>query len=127
MGKKIYTIDGRNIESLESFYEEISRKLIPNVDWGHNLDAFNDILHGDFGTPEEGFVLVWENSNLTKEKLSYPETVKWLKKKLDLAHLSNRDSLLREIENAENQRGQTLFNIIVDIIQSHANIELQFN
>jgi len=54
-------IDGANFASLEEFYAEVSRKLIPEADWGRNLDAFNDVLRGGFGTPEDGFVLVWKN------------------------------------------------------------------
>jgi RNAse (barnase) inhibitor barstar len=57
--KKIYTIDGNNFNSLEGFYEEVSNILIPGASWGRNLDAFDDILSGGFGTPDEGFILVW--------------------------------------------------------------------
>jgi RNAse (barnase) inhibitor barstar len=40
---KIYEIDGERFSTLEEFYDEIDRvmRLAP---WGHNLDAFNDIL-----------------------------------------------------------------------------------
>ena len=47
--KPIYEIDGARFSTLEGFYNEISQALIPGVDWGHNLDAFNDILRGGFG------------------------------------------------------------------------------
>jgi hypothetical protein len=43
-------IDGQRFSTLEEFYEEISRALVLNAEWGHNLDAFNDILRGGFGT-----------------------------------------------------------------------------
>ncbi len=61
-GMKRYEIDGTNFSNLDGFYAEIGRVLIPGVYWGRNLDAFDDILRGGFGTPEEGFVLVWKNS-----------------------------------------------------------------
>jgi RNAse (barnase) inhibitor barstar len=67
--KPIYEIDGTRFSTVEEFYDEISRVLIPDVEWGHNLDAFNDILRGGFGTPEEGFVLKWKNSALSRERL----------------------------------------------------------
>ncbi len=54
--KQIFEINGNNFATLETFYDEISRVLMPDraVDgWGRNLDAFNDILRGGFGTPEE--------------------------------------------------------------------------
>ena len=46
-----YEIDGNDFSTLDEFYDEITRVLIPGVSWGRNLDAFNDILHGGFGTP----------------------------------------------------------------------------
>ena len=55
--KQVYEIDGAGFSSLEGFFDEVSRKLIPHAIWGKNLDAFNDILRGGFGTPEDGFVL----------------------------------------------------------------------
>src|SRR5262245_42877877 len=67
--KKIYEIDGYHFSTLEEFYDEISRVLIPGAGWGCNLDAFNDILRGGFGTPEEGFVLRWNNSRVSRDRL----------------------------------------------------------
>ena len=39
--KQVYEIDGAGFASLEGFFDEISKKLIPNAKWGRNLDAFN--------------------------------------------------------------------------------------
>jgi RNAse (barnase) inhibitor barstar len=64
-----YILDGRRFATLEEFYEEISRVLIPGAAWGRNLDAFNDILRGGFGTPDDGFRLRWKNASLSREKL----------------------------------------------------------
>lgn len=69
-----YEIDGQRFSTLEEFYEEVGRVLRLSP-WGHNLDAFNDILRGGFGTPEEGFAIRWKNHNISREKLGYPETV----------------------------------------------------
>ena len=52
--KPTLEIDGTRFDTLEGFYDEVSRQLIPRSDWGRNLDAFNDILRGGFGTPEGG-------------------------------------------------------------------------
>jgi RNAse (barnase) inhibitor barstar len=76
MGQPEYEIDGRDFSTLDEFFEVISRVLIPEAWWGHNLDAFNDILRGEFGTPEGGFVLRWKNSALSRERLgSFKEGV----------------------------------------------------
>jgi len=37
--KQVYEIDGVSFSTLEEFYDEVSRALIPDADWGHNLDA----------------------------------------------------------------------------------------
>ena len=60
--KRIYEIVGAAFFTLEEFYEEVDRKII-TAPWGHNLDAFNDILRGGFGTPVEGFVLAGKTPN----------------------------------------------------------------
>ena len=66
-----YIIDGSKITSQDAFYDEISRVLIPGQEWGRNLDAFNDLLRGGFGTPENGFSLIWMQAAYSKEKLGY--------------------------------------------------------
>ena len=53
-----YVIDARIFTTLEGFYEETSQVIIPQAEWGRNLDAFNDIPQGGIGTPSSGpFVL----------------------------------------------------------------------
>ena len=90
-----YVIDGSRITSLETFYDEIGHVLIPGHQWGRNLDAFNDILRGGFGTPDEGFTLKWSHSAVSKEKLGYPETVRQLEIRLARCHPSNREEVRR--------------------------------
>jgi RNAse (barnase) inhibitor barstar len=66
---KVYVLDGTKIHSFESFFDEITRVIIPRLYWGRNLDAFNDILRGGFGTPEVGFTIRWVSSNISKIRL----------------------------------------------------------
>lgn len=70
-----YEIDGADFSTLDEFYDEISRVLIPDVYWGRNLDAFDDVLSGGFGTPEEGFTLQWTNHKLSRQRLPQFETL----------------------------------------------------
>jgi RNAse (barnase) inhibitor barstar len=69
MNKRDYEIDGARFATLSGFYDEIERVLIPGARWGRNLDALNDILRGGFGTPEEGFILLWRNAQLSRQVL----------------------------------------------------------
>jgi RNAse (barnase) inhibitor barstar len=76
--KSVYEIDGCDFAMLEEFFDAVSRVLIPGAEWGRNLEAFNDILRGGFGTPEAGFILRWNNSAVSRTRLGYPETVRQL-------------------------------------------------
>lgn len=67
-----YEIDGHRFSTLEAFYDEISRVLIPNAVWGRKLDAFDDILRGGFGTPAAGFVLRWRHAQISRQRLGIP-------------------------------------------------------
>jgi RNAse (barnase) inhibitor barstar len=64
-----YSLDGGKIVDLDSFYDEVSAEILPGVQWGRNRDACDDILRGGFGTPEDGFVLQWVSSAVSREAL----------------------------------------------------------
>ncbi|HCE43801.1 MAG TPA: barnase inhibitor [Lentisphaeria bacterium] len=117
--KPIFEIDGDRFSTLEEFYSEISRVLIPNSCWGHNLDAFNDILRGGFGTPEGGFILRWKNSSKSRELLGYPETVRQLEERLGKCHPANRELVRLDINKARKNEGSTVFDWLIEIIQIH--------
>lgn len=119
MAKPTFEIDGRDFTTLQEFYAVISRVLIPGAKWGHNLDAFNDILRGGFGTPEGGFVLRWKNSALSRERLGYEETVRQLQARLTRCHPSNRQFVAADLEHAQREEGPTVFDWLVEIIQVH--------
>lgn len=69
--KPVLEIDGNDFADMAGFYREVSRVVLGNVDadWGRNLDAFNDILRGGFGSPPGGFRLVWKNSDKSRADL----------------------------------------------------------
>lgn len=114
-----YQIDGSRFATLEEFFEEVSRVLIPGEPWGRNLDAFNDILRGGFGTPSDGFTIDWKNHALSKQRLAYDETVRQLEIRLKVCHPENRDKVLGDLERARSHQGPTVFNWLVDIIRIH--------
>jgi RNAse (barnase) inhibitor barstar len=117
--KQVYEIDGAVFSSLEGFFDEVSRKLIPDAIWGKNLDAFNDILRGGFGTPEDGFGLRWLNSNESREQLGFAETVRQLRRRLQVCHSSGRPLVIEQLRQAESRSGKTVFDWLVDIILIH--------
>jgi hypothetical protein len=86
--------------------------LIPGADWGRNLDAFNDILRGGFGTPGGGFTLRWRNAARSRRVLDHEETARWLRLGLTRVHPSNVPERRRRLELAEAREGETLFDIV---------------
>jgi hypothetical protein len=118
VSKAVFELDGATFDSLEGFYDEIDRKLV-TAPWGHNLDAFNDILRGGFGTPEGGFVLRWRSSEQSRAALAYPATVRYLEQKVQRCHPTNVPYVTADIAAARRGEGQTIFEILVEIIRDH--------
>ncbi len=68
--KETLTLRGEAIYDRASFYEEVTNVILNgNSDWGKNLDAFNDVLRGGFGSPPGGFNLIWQNHATSKQAL----------------------------------------------------------
>ncbi|RAO45143.1 Barstar (barnase inhibitor) [Micromonospora saelicesensis] len=116
--RPVLVIDGTSFGDFAGFVREFSRLLYPGA-WNGSLDAFNDILRGGFGTPETSWVLRWVNSGMSRETLGHDATVRWLEQILLTCHPSNRASIEVRISNAQRGRGQTLFDMIVEIIRDH--------
>lgn len=118
-GVATYEIDGKNFDTLDGFYEEISRVLIPGADWGRNLDAFNDILRGGFGTPDGGFVVLWKNHEISKKRLGHEETARVLEKRLEECHPTNRGIVRKNLDRARRGDGPTVFDWLIEILDVH--------
>lgn len=129
---RAYILDGERITSLEAFYEEVSRSLIPGAAWGRNLDAFNDVLQGGFGTPDEGFTIRWVDSEISRSRLGYAETARQLEARLERCHPQNRPAVARDLMEAQSGRGPTVFDWLLEIIrqngpdgeEAESNVEL---
>jgi hypothetical protein len=115
---QVLVVDGANFCDFEGFVREFTR-LLDDHTWQGNLDAFNDILRGGFGTPKGGWVLRWLNSEVSRAALGYPATVRRLEGRLGSCHRANRSRIEAEIARARREEGPTLFDEIVDIIRDH--------
>jgi RNAse (barnase) inhibitor barstar len=116
----VFVIDGALFEDLEGFYSVASKALM-NTDWEiSNLDGFNDILRGGFGkTPDGGYTLVLRNAARSSRMLGHRETASWLRTAAERCHPTNREAMLNRLERAESGEGETLFEMIVQIIFMH--------
>ena len=115
---QLIEIDGSQFSSLEEFYLHFERAAL-TADWGRNLDAFNDVLRGGFGTPPEGFVLRWRNHRESQRRLGYAETVRLLEERLARCHPSNRASIAEQLQRAQQRQGPTAYEWLVEVIRSH--------
>ena len=61
-----YQLPGREIRSLEEFYDVISLKLSLPSHFGRNLDALWDVLTTDLEGPVE---IIWEESTVSKRAM----------------------------------------------------------
>jgi len=118
MDKPKFILNGNEFKTLEEFYDEISRVFSLPSWWGRNLDAFNDVLRSDF-MPEQGYIIIWKNSQLSKQFLGYEETGKQLTKRLEKSHLDNVLSIQAQLDEAKQRIEPTVFDWLIEIIQDH--------
>lgn len=113
-------IDGARFSTPDEFYAEMERILTSGLDWkpGHSLDAFNDLLRGGFGVHECGQPLdiVWVRSEKSRKDLGFAGTERYWAQVLERCHPSNRERVLKRMEEARRGEGETFFDMIVDII-----------
>ncbi|PTT34499.1 ribonuclease inhibitor [Chryseobacterium sp. HMWF028] len=121
-------IHGGHFSSLGGFYEEISNVLMKDVDWKvGTLDGFDDILYGGFGVFEnkEEIEIIWKESQKSKEDLGYEATREFYENKIRQRKPFNIELIQRKLNELTEGKGQDLFDILVEIIESHANITLR--
>ena len=125
MTRPTYRIEGATFETLEGFYDEVERQMLGGQPFGRNLDAFNDILRGQFGPLPDAFGLVWADAAVSRERLGYAETVRQLRLRLQRCHPSDRGAVREELAAAERGEGPTVFDWLLEIICHHPNVEFR--
>ena len=127
-GMKILTIVGHNITDIPSFYDEINRVFMADVGWtlGQSLDAFNDMLHGGYGAiaGNEPIRIVWQDIGNSRLALGLETTRDFLQNKLLQPEVFNAHLILNQLSELDGGAGKTYFEIIIEIIADHPNIEL---
>ncbi|WP_369373967.1 barstar family protein [Promicromonospora sp. Populi] len=114
----VLIVDGTRFSDLDGFAREFSG-LLSGYTWRGNLDAFNDVLRGGFGTPEDGWILRWVGSETSRTALGHAETARRLERLLPGVDPSNRAAFEARLDDAQRGEGPTLFDEIVDIIRDH--------
>ncbi len=126
MSKK-FIIEGSRIWSLESLYSEINRVLMSNENWkiAASLDAFNDLLYGEFGNLKnvQNPIFIWKNFEDNAQLFGTDFTIKWYQEKLK-SNQYNSQLISDKLQELESGMGQTYFEIIEEIFKDHLNITL---
>lgn len=121
-------IDGRQVEDIASFYEEINRVFMVGVDWrlGASLDALDDLLYGGYGTlhGQERARVVWEDHEHSAAALGVTATREQLRGKLAAPQRYDQDLIRRRLEHLDAEGGPTYFEAVLEIFGSHQDIEL---
>lgn len=120
-------IHGNLFSSLEGFYEEVSKVLMKDTDWKvGTLDGFDDILYGGFGVFEnkEEIEIIWKDSQRSKEDLGLKATQKFYENKIRQGKPFNIELIQQKLDDLNEGKGQTLFEMLIEIIESHPNITL---
>ncbi|SIS62953.1 hypothetical protein SAMN05421786_101615 [Chryseobacterium ureilyticum] len=123
-------IHGGHFSSLDGFYEEISKVLMKDTDWKvGTLDGFNDILYGGFGVFEnkEEIEIIWKESQKSKEDLGLKATREFYENKIKQGKPFNTELIQQKLNELNEVKGQTLFDILIEIIDSHKNIVLKLD
>ena len=125
--KKI-TIEGKNINNIETFYEEVNRVFMSQENWkiAQSLDAFNDLLYGSFGEikGKEKIQLIWKDMEQNQKSLGFQTTLEFYQNKLKSPEIFNHKFVLSKIDELHNGVGLTFFEIVLEIIANHDNIML---
>lgn len=116
---KMTVINGSHFSNLEAFYEEVSSLFLKDEDWKvGTLDGFDDILYGYEGE------IIWKNARKSKEDLGFDLTKQFYENKIRQGKPFNVTLIQEKLDDLIAGNGQTLFEILIEIIKSHKNIIL---
>ncbi len=116
---KMTVINGGHFSDLAGFYEEISQLFMKDEDWKiGTMDGFDDILYGFQGE------IIWKNSQKSREDLGFEVTKEFYQNKIQIGKPFNVKLIQQKLDALINGKGQTVFEILIEIIESHKNITL---
>lgn len=117
--KKSAVINGSHFSALEGFYDEVSELFMKDEDWKvGTLDGFDDILYG-FQVE-----IIWKDSQKSREDLGFNLTKEFYENKIKQGKPFNIELIQQKLDDLIAGNGQTLFEILIEIIESHKNITL---
>lgn len=112
-------INGSHFSDLSGFYDEVFNVFTKDQDWKvGTLDGFDDMLYGFEGE------IIWKDFQKSKEDLGFAVTKEFYENKIRQGKPFNVQLNQQKLDGLNAGNGQTLFEILVEIIESHKNIQL---
>ncbi|UOE39132.1 ribonuclease inhibitor [Chryseobacterium oryzae] len=112
-------INGGHFSDLDGFYQEINRLFMSDEDWNvGTLDGFDDILYSYKGE------IIWKDSEKSKKDLGFDLTKEFYDNRIRIGKPFNVKLIQQKLDDLMEGKGQTLFEILVEIIEFHQNIKL---
>ena len=128
MTSRTLIVDGNNIHDIPSFYDEINRVFMAGGSWklGASLDALDDLLYGGYGAAQgcDAVTLVCLHGDRIRAALGVEATRAHYQSKLGKPGF-NQARVHAQLAELDAGSGPTYFDIVMEIIAAHTNIELQ--
>jgi len=116
-------LDGRTMTDITAFYEQINAQLMQDEDWklGESLDAFDDLLYGGYSKWKDydQLKIVWKDIAISERRLGMEATKSYYESKLGPDSSYNQDLVKEKLKQLKEGKGQTYFEILLEIIESH--------
>jgi len=113
-------IDGEGFSDLDGFFAEMTRLFgSPDSRPLSSLDAFNDALRGGMGRHEayEPLAVRWLHSEKSRADFGYEAAAEYYASLLERCHPDNRAQIEKRMRQAQEKKGETLFERITALIQ----------
>ncbi len=120
---KRYVVDCISVASFADFVEATNAGFIRAAggEWNGNLDAFDEYLSWP---ADEQYELEFRDAQACATALGQVAMAGWLRDTLRTCHPDNVPSLQQRLAAAECGEGQTLFELIREIIADHTQVRL---
>ncbi len=119
-------IEGTSITNIPSFYAEINRVYMAGENWKiGSLDGFDDLLYGGFGILQQAKkqTIIWRDIDHSRTALGVATTRSYYLEKLTANATFNQAYFQQKLADLQAGKGQTYFDIVAEIIQSHPKID----
>lgn len=128
--QRVLRIDGRSIDDIPSFYDEINRVFMRDEDWklGPSLDALDDLLYGGYGSvpSDESVEIIWVDHAHTRDALGLDATRAHYTAKLAAPETFRADAVQRMLDDVNSGTGKTYFEIVQEIFESHPRFTIRW-